>query len=91
MRGKKETQAIKESAGQTRIRGGRAAKHWVNRTSAPAENRGGDSHMKLLSKLSAHASEVKQGAFVKPAFLPSHNFHGAAVFRLAIADRPRGM
>jgi hypothetical protein len=71
MAGGREAQAIKKSAGQestgqTRIRGGRAAKHWVNRTSAPAENRGGDSHMKLSSKLSAPAGEVKQTTFVKP-------------------------
>jgi hypothetical protein len=50
--------------------------------------------MKLSSKLSAPAGEVKQSAFVKPEFVHSHNFHGALVFKLCVqgshsADSPR--
>jgi hypothetical protein len=43
--------------------------------------------LKLLSKLSAPAGEVKPAVAADLNFVSSHNFHGAAVFRLGIISR----
>ena len=94
--GSREAQAInknagQESAGQARIRRGRAAKHLVNRTSAPAQNRGDHSRLKLSSKLSGRLHEVKPSPCPAGGRLPIAQlswrgcvFPGGVVYRLGI-------